>query len=257
MFGPSAEQVADLIRVGCDQIEKQVRSNVAAAPGLVDRALDAVRVGWPVSVPLPEPVKALLRKLILEAVRECAETIYDALDQFRLLARSVGRPSSLRAAASRLDTDVLARATALDADMVAANLDAHSRDRWDSLATDQYQTALAEQKAAVGSIDDVARGLRDALNSLATDIEEFFDELEIAYISFALCVAGLVLAILTAVETFGIGAVIGLIVAVLSLIVGIYSLISAFTGASAHNAENAERLSDTPALAWPTSAFAT
>lgn len=257
MFGPTAEQIADTIRVGCDRIEQQVQRNVAAAPGLVDRALDAARVGWPVAVPLPDPVKQLLRRLILDAVRECAETIYDALDQFRLLARSVGRPTSLRAAATRLEQDVMARASALDGAMVSANLQADKRTAWDSLATDHYETAITEQKSAVGSVDDVARGLRDTLNALASDIEEFFDELQIAYISFVVCVAGLVLAILTAVETFGVGAVIGLVVAVVSLVVGIYSLVGAFTGASAHNAENAERLRSTPALSWPSSVFAT
>lgn len=256
MLGPSAEQVADFIVTGCDGLEKMVRANVAAAPALIDRALDAVRVGWPVGLPLPEPAKALLQRLIMEAVRECAEVIYDALDLFRALARSVGRPSLLRSAAGRLDTDVIARAASLDADLIPASLKADDRSGWDSVASDSYDTAITEQKTAVGSIDDVARGLRDALNALANDIEEFFDELKIAFISYLLCVAGLVLAILTAVETVGVGAVIGLVVAVISIIVGIYSLVSAFTGASAHNSANAERLKTTPALSWPKSAFA-
>ncbi len=85
---------------------------------------------------------------------------------------------------------------------------------WDSLAADPYSTAFAEQKSAVGSVDEVARGLRSALEDLAIAIEEFFDELEFAYISFVVAVAGLALAIVTAVETFGIGAIIGLVVAI-------------------------------------------
>jgi hypothetical protein len=256
MIGPSAEQIADMIRLGCDTIEAQVRRNVAAAPGLVDRALDAARVGWPVAVPLPDPVKRILRGLILEAVRECAATIYDALDQFRLLARSVGRPSTLRSAADQLEKSVIARAAALDGHMLLANLKADDRTAWNSLATDSYETAFTEQKSAVGSIDDAARGLRDALRALASDIEEFFDELQFAYLSFAVAVGGLVLAILTAVETLGVGAVIGLIIAVVSLVAGIASLVMAFTGASAHNAETVARLEDAPAFSWPQSAFA-
>lgn len=256
MIGPSAEQIADAILAGCNKVEQRVRANVAAAPGLVDRALDDARVGWPVSVPLPGPVKQLVRRLILEAVHECAETIYDALEQFRLLARAVGRPSSLRAAALRLEQGVMVPAGELNRDMVTPSLRGDDRTVWDSPAADAYTTAFTEQKSAVGSIDDAARGLRDLLKALASDIEEFFDELQFAYLSFAVTVAGLVLAILTAVESLGVGAVVGLVVAIVSLIAGVYSLVSAFTGASAHNSENAERLADAPALSWPTSGFA-
>ena len=70
--GPPYVELDEL--TGCDGLEKMVRANVAAAPALIDRALDAVRVGWPVGVPLPEPAKDLVRRLIMEAVRECAES---------------------------------------------------------------------------------------------------------------------------------------------------------------------------------------
>lgn len=256
MIGPSAEEIADAIKSGCDSVESHVRSAVAAAPGRIDDLLDLVRVGWPVSVPLPEEVKRLIRALILEAVRECADLIYDALDEFRLLARSVGRPSLLRQAARRLDEDVITPSVALDKDMVTSELKAQSRGSWDSLATDAYTTAFTEQKSAVGSVDEVARGLRIALEDLAGDIEEFFDELQFAYVSFAISAAGLALAIVTAVETLGVGAVIGLAVAIAGAVVGIGGLIVAFTGAADHNADTAERLTEMPALSWPQSVFA-
>ncbi|WP_198303450.1 hypothetical protein [Cellulomonas sp. PSBB021] len=256
MIGPSAEQIASAILAGCDLAEQQVRTCVANAPAVIDAALDSVRVGWPVRVPLPEPAKRAIRALIMEAVRECAQVIYDAIDAFRLLARSVGRPTALRAAATRLEQDVMNRATTLDNAMVAANLMADDRTNWDSVGADNYHTAISEQRVAVSSVDDVARGLRDALNSLATDIEEFFSTLQAAYISFAVSAAGLAVAIATAGPTLGVGAIVGLVVAVLGVVTGVWGLVSAFTGASDHNAENAERLNAGAALSWPTSAFA-
>jgi len=256
MIGPSAEQIANMIILGCNVVEQQVRTAVAGAPAVVDAALEWVRVGWPVRVPLPDPAKRAIRALIMEAVHECAKVIYDALEVFRTLARGVGSPTALRAAATRLEQDVMTRASTLDNALTGASLQADDRASWDSVGADNYHTAITEQKTAVGSIDDVARGLRDALNSLSSDIEEFFSTLQAAYISFAVSVAGLAVAIATAGPTLGVGAIIGLVVSVLGVITGVWGLVSAFTGASDHNAENAERLTSSAALSWPKSAFA-
>lgn len=256
MVGPDAEEIAAAIIAACDRTEEYVRATVAAAPAVIDAALDAVRVGWPVSVPLPGPVKDAMRGLIMQAVREVAQLIYDGLENFRLLARSVGRPSVLRAAATVLDTQVIAPALALDGAMTSSALGALSRDSWDSRAADSYTTAFNEQSRAVGAVDEPARALRNSLEDLAESIERFFSDLQLAYVSFTVTVAGLALAIATAVPTWGIGSIISLAVAVVSAILGIVALISAFTGTASRNEDMASRLADSDALHWPRSAFA-
>lgn len=256
MWGPDAEQIATAIIQGCDTVERGVRATVATAPIVIDFALDQVRVGWPVTAPLPEFVKDGIRSIIMAAVNEAAQTIYDALDFFRLLARSAGRPSVLRAAASTLETDVISPSVAMENSMVDAALAGLSRDYWDSAATDSYQLAFNEQSRAVGTIDELGRALKHALEDLANSIEEFFSELQNAYISFAITVAGLAVAIATAGPTLGIGAIVSLVVSIVSLLLGVYTLVTAFTDSADRNTDMASRLQDADALQWPHSAFA-
>lgn len=254
MIGPDAETIAAYILQQCDVIERQVRAMVAGAPSAIDFALSQIRVGWPIPAPLPGFVKDAIRKLVMEAVIEAADLIYEALDMFRMLAKAVGKPSALRAAAATLETGVIARAATLDESMVDSVLQGLTRDAWESAAADSYQSAFNEQSRAVGEVDEPARMLKHVLEDLADSIEQFFTDLQNAFIGFAITVAGLIVTVATGVT--GVGAVVGVIITLGGLAWSIYSFVQVFQGSTSRSSDMATRLTGTPALEWPQSAFA-
>ncbi|KAA9135512.1 hypothetical protein [Microbacterium caowuchunii] len=250
------EAIAELILTGCDKTEQLVRATVAGAPAVIDAALDAVRVGWPVSVPLPGFAKDGIRKLLMAAVDEAAERIYEAIEMFRLLARSVGRPSLLRATAEILRTAVEQGGTSLGDAMQPSALAARDDEAWDSPAADSYDTAFSEQVRCVDRIPENGRALATTLDSMADSLESFFAELQYAYLGLVVGVAGLGIAIATAAPTLGVGAIIGIVVTVVGILISLGSVVMAFTNSSSRNAGLARTLSASPDLEWTTSAFA-
>lgn len=254
MIGPDAEQIATEILRVCDDLERQVQEMVAGAPAAIDFALSQVRVGWPIPSPLPGFVKDSIRHLVMEAVREAAEVIYEGLEMFRMLARAAGKPSALRAAATTLETQVIARAATLDEGMIDSVLNGLSRDNWASDAADSYHSAFNEQSRAVESISEPARTLKHALEDLATSIEQFFTDLQNAFIGFGITVAGLIVTVATGAT--GVGLILGVIVTLVGVGWSVYSLVQMFQGTANRSSDMVGRLSGTPALDWPKSAFA-
>lgn len=254
MISVDVEAIAAGILRMCDAVEGETRSAVAAAPGVIDFALSQIRVGWPIGVPLSGFVKDQIRNIVMSAVKELAEVIYEAIAMFRLLAKAVGRPSALRAAAATLQTEVIDRAGLLDSSMKSSALQGLSHDHWQSRAKDHYLTAFNEQSRAVENIDEPARMLKHALDDLADSIEKFFDELLFDSTSFAVAALGVSVAIGTA--PTGVGPVIGLAITIVGYIMALVSLVSAFTDSANRNADSATRLTTTEALNWPTSTFA-
>ncbi|MFN3865799.1 MAG: hypothetical protein ACK4MD_03695 [Demequina sp.] len=252
----NVETIAITIERGCDAAEREITRVVAAAPGIIDAALDSVRVGWPIAVPLPGPAKDGIRWALMQAVDEAARVMLEAIALFRDLARSVGRPTKLRAASATLIASVKDQASTLEGAMTATALVATSSSSWESDATDSYNEAYRQHSLAVGDIGAVAQQMSDSLTSLAGSIEQFFSDLQFAYASFAVSVASFAVAIATAAPTLGVGTIIGLVLGVISLITGIVSLINVFTGSSSRNTATAERLASSDAVAWPTVAFA-
>lgn len=250
------EDIAAQIVRGCDAAERELNRAVAAAPAVVDSALSHVRVGWPISVPLPGPARDLIRWAILEAVGEAAKVMREAIAMFRLLAKSVGRPTVLRAQAAALAASVKAVLAQIAIDMTPAALTALSSDSWTSKAADSYQNAYAEQSNAADDVPPSAQTLIDTLEDMAASIESFFSELLWAWVGFAVSVAGLAVAIATAGPTLGVGAIIGLVVAVIGVIVSLVSIIMAFTNSASRNSGVVDGLSTSSALVWPTSVFA-
>jgi uncharacterized protein YukE len=207
----------------------------------------------------PEQIAALIiagcDKVEAE-VNEAAEVILEGVALFRDMAKMVGRPSVLRAAAAALSSQVETAAKTLSGVATTSALNALDSSSWDSPAADSYESSFNEQTRAIDMIAPVAQDMGNSLNDLADSIEQFFSDLELAYWGFAFAVGGLVLAIVTAVETFGVGAIIGLVISIGGFITGVIGLVNTFTNSSSSNADNATRLLETGQITWPQTAFA-
>lgn len=247
------EAIAAMILQGCDTADRTIDAAMATAPGLVRAALDHVRV---FGLPLPGPAKDLAYDLIMGAARRAAEILREAIDIIRILARSVGRPTLLRTAATQIQTDVVDAAETLGSSMSLNDLEATDSDAWDSPAAESYESAFSDQARNVDGISEVGRSLVRLLNDMAASIESFYGELQWAYFGLLISVGGLVVAIVTAAPTLGVGTIIGLIASVAGVIVSVASVVMAFTNSSSRNAGLAEELSSAPAIEWKTSAFA-
>ncbi|WP_159501863.1 hypothetical protein [Microbacterium sp. 18062] len=245
------EAIAELIISGCDNAERDVRAALAAAPGIVRAGLDAIRI---YGLPLPGWAKDAAFDLIMEAVNRAADVMLEAIDMLRLLAKSVGRPSLLREAATQIATAVTAAGATLGSAMTMDVLGAADDDAWDSPASDSYQAAFSEQVRDVDRVEENGRALENVLNDVAASLDSFFAELNWAYLGLVIAVVGLVAAIATA--PTGIGPIIGLIASVIGVLISIGSVIMAFTNSSSRNAGIADRLASSPALDWTRSAFA-
>lgn len=250
------EAIAAFIIQGCNEATQQVNAGVAAAPGIIRSALDNVRVGWPVSVPLPGWVKDQVVDLIMMAVREAARVILEAIAAFRTLAESAGRPSLLRAAAATLNANVGPVGETVSTAMVPTALLGLDDDSWDSPASTSYNTAFTEQVRAVDEVSTTSRDLASVLDDMADSLDTFFFDLQWAWIGFALTAGGLVVAVATAAPTLGVGAIVGIVLAVIGTIQAIASIVLAFTNTAGRSAGLVDDLAASPAIAWPSSAFA-
>jgi uncharacterized protein YukE len=79
---------------------------------------------------------------------------------------------------------------------------------WEGRAARAYQATVPPQAAGLNSIKDIAGQMRSSLNSLANSIDMFWIAMGLAFIGFAVAIAGAVVAAFTVV---GIPAAIGVI----------------------------------------------
>lgn len=246
----NAESIAQMILDGCDTSEQVIRAAVTGAPYVIRAAIDSHIL----TKFLPGFAKQKLVDLAMAAVKKVADVMFDALALFRLYARSVGRPSLLRAAAETLSARVQTAGTNLGTAMTPTALRALDDDAWDSPAKTSYSTAFSEQTRSTDRIPEVSRDLELTLNNMADSIEGFFVELQWSLLGFGLAAVGLGIAIASA--PTGVGPIIGLVVTILGVIQAIGSIIFAFTNAANRNSADAERLASSPTITWADSAFA-
>ncbi|MFI9011839.1 hypothetical protein ACIGNX_31835 [Actinosynnema sp. NPDC053489] len=79
---------------------------------------------------------------------------------------------------------------------------------WEGRAARAYQATVPPQSAGLNSIKDIAGQMRSSLNSLANSIDMFWIAMGLAFVGFAVAIAGAVVAAFTVV---GIPAAIGVI----------------------------------------------
>jgi hypothetical protein len=244
------EDITALILMGCDGSETLVRTAQANAPRIVRGVIDHHFLTFM----LPDPVKDHIVGIIIREVNNAAKIMLDCINQFRILARSFGQPSVLRAAAATLDTDVAVAAKNLSSNMQPSALLGTSQDHWKSEATVPYNTAITEQSRAADRIGDIVGELRDTLENMATSIETFYADLNWAWLGAVVAFAGLGVALYAG--WTGIGAIIGGVLAIIGALQALISIVMVFTAAGDRNATNAEQLASTTAIDWTKSVFA-
>lgn len=237
---------------GCNTSEKALQKAVADAPGILREIVDSQLV----TKFLPGFAKQKLIDAVMWAVRKVADLLYEVIELFRLLARSVGNPATLRTAAEGMVTDVATASDTLTEDLKPASLQGTQTENWKSPAAVSYATGLSEQALSVKGIGEIARNLDLALRDMADSIESFYTDAEIAFLGLAISVAGLVIAIATAGPTLGVGTVLGLVASVAGLIMSVWGFVSAFTNSASRNSDDAAELAASPSVVWTESAFA-
>ena len=243
----TAEEIADLIIVSCDEVDRKLQEIASSASGLVRKSLDRVRVGG--VVPLDPVTKETLHRLAMEAIGQFIFVARQGVDLTRRVAKCVGRPSLLRVAAEKLDAGVAQAGANMYKSMTPNRFTAHDSEAWLSKAVSPYLVAFDEQKSGVNEVTRIGEDIAKDLRRFADGVDKFYRDTAEASLGISIAILGVV-GIITTGWT-GVGGFISVITTVAGIVMTIKGLVSTFSDYA-----SACKVGCADDWTWPNSAFA-
>lgn len=240
------------ILASCDQADDALDDIDRTGPGII-RAFVTV---WLRPYPVPPVAVAAVAATYILLLDQIVRYARAAVAAIRVGAMVLGSPDNLRATADLLGDKVGTESANLGAVTTLASLEAVSESNWDDgLASETYHNSVDGRAGAVLRINDLVSPLVDALRDLANGIERYYVELLTLTISLVALIGGIIGAIVSAIPTWGAGAVVGLIFAFVGLVGSLGSGISMFLNLSQNVNDSLSKML-AGSVPWPTSQFA-